>query len=161
MSFGSRTFREVLAKFATGVCVVTSSPQGFKPFGITVNSFAPVSLEPPLVLWSLQKSSNTLPAFSIATHYTVNVLDEEQRQLSKRFGRKSQHDILPGEYSVGVAGSPILEGALASFECEIVARHDAGDHIIYVGRVLDLRQANSGRPLLFYGGAYRELVDAN
>lgn len=160
MSFGSRKLRDALSKFATGVCVVTSSPEGFRPFGLTVNSFAPVSLDPPLVLWSLRKSSDTVAAFSAATHYTVNVLDEGQRQLSRKFCNRLQHELAPGEYFEGIAGSPVLNGTLASFECEIVARHNAGDHIIYVGRVIDLRQANSGKPLLFYGGAYQELIDA-
>jgi flavin reductase (DIM6/NTAB) family NADH-FMN oxidoreductase RutF len=119
-----------------------------------------VSLDPPLVLWSLRECSDTIAAFSAATHYTVNVLTQGQRQLSRKFGNRLQHELTPDEYFEGVAGSPVLNGALASFECEIVARHNAGDHIIYIGRVIDLRQANSGKPLLFYGGTYLELVDA-
>lgn len=157
MTFDSLQFRRALGRFATGVCVITANPPGFKPFGLTVNSFSSLSLTPPLVLWSLQKSSDTLEAFRVATRYAVNVLSSEQQALSSRFARKSEHELREGEYRDGEAGLPLLDGALASFECDIDARHDGGDHIILVGRVRALRLDSGGRPLLYYEGGYREL----
>ena len=157
MSFDKLPFRRALGRFATGVCVITANPPGFRPFGLTVNSFASLSLTPPLVLWSLQKNSDTAEAFRVATQYCVNVLAAEQQALSARFARKGAHELADGEWASGSAGLPVLAGSLASFECDIEARHDGGDHIILVGRVLALRSAANGRPVLFYEGGYREL----
>jgi flavin reductase (DIM6/NTAB) family NADH-FMN oxidoreductase RutF len=157
MSFDHLQFRRALGRFPTGVCVITAEAPGHRPFGLTVNSFASLSLAPPLVLWSLQKSSDTMDAFRIATHYCVNVLSHEQQPLSTRFARKAEHALHEGEYHRGSTGLPVLQGALASFECAIDARHDGGDHIILVGRVLALEASAGGRALVFYDGGYREL----
>jgi flavin reductase (DIM6/NTAB) family NADH-FMN oxidoreductase RutF len=155
--FDNLQFRQALGRFATGVCVITANPPGFGPFGLTVNSFASLSLAPPLVLWSLQKTSETMDAFHAATHYCVNVLEAGQQALSTRFARKSEHAMQEGEYVLGNTGLPVLPGTLAALECAIDARHDGGDHIILVGLVRELRVAPGGRPLLFYEGGYREV----
>ena len=158
MSFDSQQFRRALGRFATGVSVITANPPGYAPFGVTVNSFSSLSLTPPLVLWSLQKNSDTMDAFAIANGYCVNVLAEDQQELSGRFARKGNHDLAEAEFTVGESGLPVLNGVLASFECEIDARHDGGDHIILIGRVVAMRAGEPGRPLLYFDGGYRQLA---
>jgi flavin reductase (DIM6/NTAB) family NADH-FMN oxidoreductase RutF len=158
MSFDSLQFRSALGRFATGVCVITANPAGHAPFGLTVNSFSSLSLTPPLVLWSLQKSSDTMDAFRIATQYCVNILSQEQRGLSGRFAKKGEHALRPDEYTIGETGLPVLKHCLATFECDVDARHDGGDHIILVGKVRGMSVVAGGRPLVFYEGGYRELV---
>ncbi len=157
MSFDSQQFRRALGRFATGVCVITANPPGYAPFGVTVNSFSSLSLTPPLVLWSLQKNSDTMDAFAASTHYCVNILAESQQSLSGRFARKGEHGLDASDYRIGDAGLPVLEGALASFECEIDARHDGGDHIILVGKVMAMHAGEPGRPLLYFDGGYRQI----
>lgn len=157
MSFDSLQLRAALGRFATGVCVITAHTRSGAPFGVTVNSFSSLSLTPPLVLWSLQKNSDTLDDFRAATHYCANVLALEQRALSGQFARKGDHALEPGMFTIGRTGLPVLTGALASFECEIDARHDGGDHVILVGRVLELHARAGGKALVFYEGGYGEL----
>lgn len=157
MSFDNLQFRNALGRFATGVCVITANPEGHAPFGLTVNSFASLSLTPPLVLWSLQKTSDTVDAFRAARRYCVNVLSKEQQAMSVRFARKGEHALHAEQYFEGATGLPVLHGCLAAFECDIEARHDGGDHIILIGRVLELQARPSGRGLLFYEGGYREI----
>lgn len=158
MSFDPREFRNALGRFATGVCVITANPEGEKPFGMTVNSFASVSLEPPLVLWSLQKNSECAPAFEKATQFTVNILAADQQSVSNQYAKKGAHDLLEGSYRQGRSGCVVLKDVMTSFECDIDARHDGGDHIILVGRVLELNNHPAERePLLFFSGKYREL----
>jgi len=157
MSFDSLQFRNALGRFATGVCVITANPPGHTPFGLTVNSFSSLSLTPPLVLWSLQKTSDTMDAFAAATHYCVNILAQDQRALSGRFAKKGEHALAEDDAIAGPSGLPVLKGCLASFECEIDARHDGGDHIILVGRVLEMQVSEGGRPLVYFEGGYREI----
>jgi flavin reductase (DIM6/NTAB) family NADH-FMN oxidoreductase RutF len=157
MSFESRDFRDALGRFATGVCVVATGSGDRGPMGMTINSFAAVSLQPPLVLWSLQYSSDCFDTLSTATHYTINVLAREQLGLSQRYARTGEHDLLPEHYRLGTNGAPILRGVLASFECEAWQRLDAGDHQVILGRVTAMEKGGQGEPLLFYNGAYREL----
>lgn len=157
MSFDSLQFRRALGRFATGVCVITANPPGHRPFGLTVNSFASLSLTPPLVLWSLQKTSDTMDAFTAATQYCVNVLAEDQQALSGRFAKKGEHDLQDGDYLTGETGLPVLKGALVSFECAIDARHDGGDHVILVGEVRAMTAGEPGRPLLYFDGGYRQI----
>ena len=135
MGFDSLQFRQALGRFATGVCVITANPPGHAPFGLTVNSFASLSLAPPLVLWSLQKDSDTAEAFRAARSYCVNILAQGQRARAERFARKGAHALQPGEYTPGSGGLPLLADVLATLACDIEARHDGGDHTILVGRV--------------------------
>jgi len=158
MSFDSLQFRNALGRFATGVCVITANPEGHVPFGMTVNSFSSLSLTPPLVLWSLQKNSDTMDAFRVAKQYCVNILAQEQKALSGRFARKGDHALGEGDYTIGASGLPVLRHSLASFECDMDARHDGGDHIILIGRVTHMSVNSGGRPLVFYEGGYREIV---
>jgi flavin reductase (DIM6/NTAB) family NADH-FMN oxidoreductase RutF len=149
--FSQRELRDALGRFATGVTVVTTmTPRG--PLGITANSFASVSLVPPLVLWSPARKSRRFPAFEAASHFAIHVLSADQRGLAEHFA-------LPGEgfaevdFTAGLGGAPLLEGCAARFECRHAAGHDAGDHLIVVGEVLRLEQADLP-PLLYHRGAY-------
>lgn len=153
----TRKFRDALGWFTTGVAVVTTCSGGRPPIGVTINSFSSVSLDPPLVLWCLDKKSDTLPMFEEATHFTVNVLREEHQNVSSRLARKGDHSLADVELIEMESGCPSLKEALAHFECEIEARHDAGDHVIMVGRVLKFDAADEGRPLLYHRGGYQML----
>lgn len=158
MSFESREFRDALGKFATGVCVITANPEGHAPFGMTVNSFAAVSLDPALVLWSIQKDSECFPAFETATQYSVNILGQDQQALSNAYAKKGDHALADGEFRQGSSGCVVLNDAMTSFECEIEARIDGGDHVILLGRVTEMtNHPAKAEPLVFFGGKYREL----
>ena len=152
----SRSFRQCLGKFATGVTVVTCCDRNGRPCGITANSFSSVSLEPPLVLWNIAKVSNSLDAYLQAGHFAINVLSDQQQDVSSHFAR-SDHTLFDGmEHSTSQDGVPILPGTVATFECRTHEVHDCGDHYIIVGEVTAY-SAQDGDPLLFYGGRYRTL----
>jgi flavin reductase (DIM6/NTAB) family NADH-FMN oxidoreductase RutF len=154
-----REFRDALGWFATGVTVITTrSPEG-DLVGFTANSFSSVSLDPPLVLFSLNRQAGCLSIFEGCAHFAVNILAEHQAALSSRFATAS-HDKWQGvAIETWEGGCPILADALANFECAVHAVHDGGDHRIFVGRVLRMRSSGTGKPLLFSRGAYRLLGD--
>lgn len=158
MKIDSRELRDALGRFATGVCVITTVSRDGKPLGLTANSFASVSLDPPLVLWSLQNNSEVYDIYSAPEYYAINVLGAEHEALSNRYAKKGDHLMDPDHFSTGVFGSPLVHDALVSFECELHAAHQGGDHLIIVGRVLDMQSRTGGDPLLFFGGAYRALA---
>lgn len=158
MDFDSREFRSALGCFATGIAVITAQPDDGHPVGVTVNSFSSVSLHPPLILYCLGKASQSFEALAIAPCFAVNVLAEDQKELSVRFSRSALQDRFSGlSLTTGVTGAPILGGCLATLDCTREAVHDAGDHIVVVGRVRGLT-SRDGRPLLYYRGAYAELA---
>ena len=163
MDFNNREFRDALGRFATGVCIVAANPEGREPFGLTVNSFAAVSLEPPLILWSLQKDSELFEALSAAERFSVNFLRAGQEALSARYASKGSHRLSPEDFEIGATGVPVLPQSLASLECDSEARYPGGDHVIFVGRVRALQHRGGGQggredqPLLFYAGAYTSL----
>lgn len=157
----ARKFRNALGWFATGVAVITTCEAGQAPIGMTVNSFSSVSLDPPLVLWSLDKKSDTVPIFEKVNHFTVNILSQDHKEISNRLSKKGQHGLEGMVTSVGTNGCPALEKALAHFECDVYARHEAGDHIIMIGRVTHFEFAEDGRPLLFHRGSYQGLAEGN
>lgn len=159
MSPNSRAFRDALGHFATGVAVVTARNAEGEALGLTINSFASVSLDPPLVLWSLDKASDRFRIFMHVKHYAVNVLGGDSRALSQRLARKGESGLQGEVLREGVHGTPILEHAIAHFECQVEARHEGGDHVIFVGRVLDFGHAGHGHPLVYYRGGYRELTE--
>jgi flavin reductase (DIM6/NTAB) family NADH-FMN oxidoreductase RutF len=158
MEIDSRELRNALGRFATGVCIIsTVTPEG-EPLGLTANSFASVSLDPPLVLWSLQNNSEVFNAFSTPRYFAINVLAKEHQEHSGRYAKKGDHRMDPGHFNPGKFGAPIVRDALASFECELHATHDGGDHLIIVGRVRDMQTLAEGEPLLFFSGSYRHLA---
>ena len=160
-AFDPREFRNALGCFATGIAVITARDAHGGLAGLTVNSFASVSLDPPLVLWSLSLYSPSLARFQNCSHYAINVLAADQMDLSQRFSRPS--DDLPGGKFAGLAfdcgrgGAPLLNDCCAWFECRNETRHPGGDHLIFVGLVEDFRRSERP-PLLFHGGRYRTLA---
>ena len=152
-SFDSRQLRNVLGTFTTGVTIVTTRDAHGVPHGVTANSFSSVSLEPPLVLWSQALTSRSLPAFRDSEYFAVNVLAEDQIEVSKHFAKPQDDKFAGVSYTEGLGGVPVLEGTVAHFECVKVAEYPAGDHVIYLGRVE--RVGHSGRlPLAFSHGRY-------
>ncbi|GAB3626604.1 nitrilotriacetate monooxygenase [Pandoraea terrae] len=151
----ARRFRRALAMFATGVAVITAPRATGSPIGITVASFNSVSLDPPLILFSVDRRCLSLDDLCAAPRFTVNVLDEAQRDVSNRFAtaRGSKWDGLP----LDAEDVCRLPGTLAAFECAPYARHDGGDHVIFLGRVVRHDARHDGRPLIFFGGQYRSL----
>ena len=149
--------RDCLGRFATGVTVVTCRDSEGSAYGITANSFSSVSLEPPRILWNIAKVSQSLDAYLAATHFGVNILRRDQRELSVHFAQ-SQHDLYDGiAYSSSPNGAPRLDGVLAFLECATAQIHDCGDHYIIIGDVLTF-DAQAGDPLIFFAGDYRDLV---
>ena len=157
MPHDSRAFRNALGHFATGVCVVTTQGPDGDAVGVTVNSFASVSLDPPLVLWSLDRNSDRFAVFMAMDHFCINVLDAKAQHLSHRLSRKGERSIAAEPCAKGTTQLPILKDALAHFECHVEARYEGGDHVIFVGRVLSFDHKNDGDPLLYYRGRYRAL----
>jgi len=157
MTFDSRTFRNAIGRFTTGVAVATCRQADGSRVGLTVNSFNSVSLDPPLVLFSIDRKARSCPQFVEAGHFAVNILRADQAWLSKAFASAD----LPRWEGLALAtlatGAPVLAEALATFDCRTVAAHDGGDHVIFVGQVLELRAAE-GDPLLYFRGAYRALA---
>jgi 3-hydroxy-9,10-secoandrosta-1,3,5(10)-triene-9,17-dione monooxygenase reductase component len=152
-SIDEARFRQVLGRFATGVTVVTGLAGG-DPVGLAVNSFTSVSLEPALVAFCVAKSSRTWPKLRSAGTFCVNILAEDQEALSRAFAGRPPDRFLGVGWRPGRSGAPILADVLAFIECTIEAEHDAGDHVIVVGRVQDLDVGHEGRPLVFYRGGY-------
>ena len=148
--------RAALGRFTTGVTIVTCLDAEGAPVGLTANSFSSLSLDPPLVLWSLRRQSMSLAAFQQASHFTVNVLAEEQVELSRRFASSAADKFSQGLWSGGVGGAPVLAGCAAVFECAQHAQHEAGDHLLFLGRVLRAAEAPLP-PLVYQGGHYRLL----
>jgi 3-hydroxy-9,10-secoandrosta-1,3,5(10)-triene-9,17-dione monooxygenase reductase component len=149
----ARQFRDALGAFATGVTIVTTRDATGRDVGLTANSFNSVSLEPPMVLWSLAKSARSLPAFLAASHFAVHVLAVDQEELSARFAARGVDKFAGLDLERGAAGVPLLRGCSARFQCRAAFQHDGGDHVIFVGAVESFDQ--SGRtPLIFHGGRY-------
>jgi flavin reductase (DIM6/NTAB) family NADH-FMN oxidoreductase RutF len=152
-AFEQRDLRSALATFATGVTIVTTRAPDGTLYGLTANSFSSVSLEPPLVLWSLSRFAPSLAAFQQAAHFGVNVLGMEHRDLSVRFARPQPDKFAGVEHTIGAFGVPLIAGAVAQFECRVTARYYGGDHEIFLGAVE--RYAYERKPtLLFCHGAY-------
>ena len=147
----AREYRNALGHFGTGVTVITASVDG-TPIGMTVNSFASVSLDPALVLWSLSKTSGRFEAFQNAEHYSIHVMHEHQDALALEFA-KNANAFETCDWRFQDNGVPVLTSALTRFDCTQQAVHDAGDHIIIVGKVNGV-VANEGAPLLFTKGKF-------
>jgi len=152
----SAALRSALGRFATGVTLATCCDAAGASVGLTVNSFGALSLEPPLVQWSLRCESPSLAAFEAAEHFAINVLSEAHLELSRRFaaphGKRFEH----GRWHPGRHGCPVLAGALAVFECRRHSAERYGDHMLFIGEVVH-HSAHSGPPLLFHASRYRRI----
>jgi flavin reductase (DIM6/NTAB) family NADH-FMN oxidoreductase RutF len=153
----SEEFRRACGRFATGVAIASvTDPQG-TPHGLTVTSFTSVSLDPPLILICLGHEASSIDVFRTASHFAINILGENQRDLSTRFARKG-HDRFHGlEWRRGEYGAPLLEGVLAEIECALHRLVPAGDHDILIGEMLRAR-VHHGEPLVHYAGRYGRLA---
>jgi len=158
MSIDGRELRNALGRFATGVCLITLETSDGDALALTANSFSSVSLDPPLVLWNLQNNSDVFEHYARGQYFAINILAGDQQSLSDTYARKGEHILEADHFRRGVQGSPVINGALVTFECELEATHEGGDHLIIVGRVLEMTAADGGDPLLFFGGAYRALA---
>lgn len=153
-----RDFRDALGSFATGVTVLTALSEDGQAMGVTISSFNSVSLDPPLIIWSLSAHSPRLEAFRRATHYAVNVLTANQQDLSDCFASPDNSNRFDGvATSRGIAGIPLIEGCSAWFECVNEVQHPGGDHIVFLGRVQRFARGEASEPLIFHGGCYRQL----
>jgi 3-hydroxy-9,10-secoandrosta-1,3,5(10)-triene-9,17-dione monooxygenase reductase component len=164
-SISKDALKDAFSRWATGVTIVTAR-SGDRILGMTVSAFTEVSLEPPLVLVCADKTSNTHPLIAESQAFAVHILRRGQEKLSNLFAsKKDEHRRFDGlEHKSGATGAPLLPGTLATFDCRVRNAHDAGDHIIYVGEVVDLRlgeldDSASGGPLMFYGREYRSLTE--
>ncbi len=151
-----RQLRNALGRFTTGVTIVTCCDAQGQFVGLTANSFNSLSLDPPLVLWSLRTASPSLAFFQAAPRFAVNVLAESQVELSRRFASRLDNRFAEGAWAVGEHGAPLLAGCTAVFECESVSHQALGDHHLFIGRVLACTEAPVP-PLLFQAGHYRLL----
>lgn len=156
---GGRALRRALGQYATGVAVVTAHPPGGRPVGMTINSFTSVSLRPPLVLWCIANAAPSRPAFATASHVAVHILAAGQQQLASRFAGRPlrRYDKFEGlAVGAGLGGAPLLDGAVARFQCRTIRLVDTGDHSIVVGEV-GLFETFGGEPLVFHAGQYQAL----
>ena len=151
--FDQQDFRRALGQFATGVTVVTTRAKDGRPVGLTVNSFSSLSLEPPLVLWSLARNAHCREDFTHTSHFGVNVLAANQHHLSQQFAQTIPDKFAGVDCTDGTAGVPLLKGAVAHFLCRNVKQYDGGDHVIFIGEVEDYKRF-AGEPLVFCAGRY-------
>lgn len=149
-------FRAALSAFATGVTIVTTSGGPGVDIGLTANSFNSVSLDPPMILWSLGKSSLSLTAFREAGYFAVHILGEDQEEISGRFARRGEDKFGGLALERGPSGIPMLQNYAARFVCRTAYQYEGGDHIIFVGEVVDFDQRERA-PLVFHGGRYGQL----
>ena len=148
-----RAFRDALGAFATGVTIATTLDADGAPVGVTASSFNSVSVDPPLVLWSLARSARSLDAFCSSGHFAVHVLAAGQERLSNRFASQGDDKFAGLEWQPGTLGSPVLEDYAARFECRTRHLYEGGDHVILVGEVVEYL-SHDVEPLLFHAGRY-------
>ncbi|OUM00807.1 flavin reductase [Variovorax sp. JS1663] len=154
-------FRQLLGCFPTGVAVITTRTPDGKPAGLTCNSFSSVSLEPPLVLFSLRHASRLLDTFQQADRFAINILSDRQDALSGRFASSRIEDKFEGiDWHPGLLDMPLIDECLASFECSVFARHEAGDHTVFIGEVRHMGAGAADQALVFYKGAYMMLAES-
>lgn len=154
-----RALRNAFGRFATGVTVITTADGSGAPVGLTVNSFSSLSLDPPLVLWSIDKSSSCRAVFEQAEGFVIHVLADGQEDLSRHFASAAGDRFASLDYGVNNRGYPLLEDSCARFQCRTAAVHEGGDHLILVGEVEAFDQSNRP-PLLFWGGRYHHVASS-
>jgi flavin-dependent trigonelline monooxygenase, reductase component len=153
MPFDQKEYRSALASFATGVTVVTTTDETGAGHGLTVNSFTSVSLDPPLVLWCLGNKSDSYELFSKTDHYAVNILAAGETDFAMRFAGKGDQQLAAGEFEILKTGAPALPQAIATFDCKVVQRVEAGDHLILIGQTQGfVTRPDSG--MTYFRGAF-------
>jgi flavin reductase (DIM6/NTAB) family NADH-FMN oxidoreductase RutF len=155
-TFDTAHFRQALGQFATGVTIITTRLADGTFRGLTASSFNSVSLDPPLVLWSLSNGANSMPIFTGNSHYVINVLNAEQAHLAKRFATRGVDPWEGVEYELSRTGQPIIQGVSAWFECHNRSRYPEGDHVIFVGEV-EFCEFSPSPPLIFHSGQFAGL----
>jgi flavin reductase (DIM6/NTAB) family NADH-FMN oxidoreductase RutF len=159
-SIDPRDFRNALGTYATGVTIITAIAADGRPYGLTCNSFASVSLNPPLVLWSLGMYSQGLPIFQNASHFAVNVLGVSQQALAAQFASASANKFTDVSWIPGLGRAPLIAGSVACFQCRAANRYYGGDHVIFLGAV-EAYTYNKKEPLLFARGGYGRFLGAD
>lgn len=154
-----RPLKKAFGRFATGVALAGCEGVDGAPLLITINSFTSVSLQPPLVLWCLERKASSFPAFMAAPGYSISVLHEGQADVSERFAHHSTRPLEPEDYEVWETGAPIFADRLAGFDCRIIDRHFAGDHVILIAEVVKF-DARPGAPLLYFASHYAKGPEA-
>ncbi len=155
--FNAHDLRNALGNFATGIAIVTTCDADGGPVGCTINSFASVSLEPPLVSFCLDRKAGVLAAFQTHTHFALHFLAADQEDLSRRFAKAGEDRFGNLQPILGVGDVPVLPGCLAHFECRVFNRIDAGDHVLILGQVEKLSAGADSPPLLYFRGRYARL----
>lgn len=156
-AFDPRALRDAFGCFATGVTIVTTSGPAGVDVGLTANSFSSVSLDPPMVLWSLARSAGSIDVFRGCSHFAVHILSAEQEAMSARFASKGVDRFAGLEIERGPAGIPLLPDCMARFACKLAYQYEGGDHVIFVGEIVDFDHS-ARRPLVFHGGRYGMLL---
>lgn len=152
-TFDARHFRDALSQFATGVTIITTRLEDGTFLGLTASSFNSVSLNPPLVLWSLAQGASSLPVFTGNSHYVINILAADQVALARQFAQPSRNRFEGVDFTLSPTGLPILSGVAAWFECHNRSRYPEGDHVIFVGEV-ECCDVYPQAPLVFHGGRF-------
>jgi flavin reductase (DIM6/NTAB) family NADH-FMN oxidoreductase RutF len=155
--FDAKEFRRIMGLFATGVTVITTRDRKGNFYGLTANAVTSLSLVPPLVLVCIDRKAETFAHFYDSKTFVVNILAEDQQQISTRFAKSGGDKFTGVPYRLGRLGTPILEGAIGCVECRIVETHEGGDHVIHLGEV-EHAESGGGRPLLFFQGQYRQIA---
>jgi len=158
MPIDKNELRRIMGHFATGVTVITTISQDGTPYGLTANALTSVSLEPPLLLISVDKKAESYPHFEQSKVFTINTLREDQEGVSRRFAVSGGNKSEAVAYRRGANEVPILEETLAHIECRLYATYDGGDHTLYLGEIVEA-ETREGRPLLFYRGGYRAFAE--
>lgn len=159
MTFNAKDFRNILGTFATGITVVTTRDTAGLPIGVTINSFASVSLDPPLVLFSLRKESPLCALFESSKNFNINILSHKQENISNLFAGPGENKFAQIDWRDGENNVPLIESCLSALECENHAIYDGGDHSIFIGKVTAMAQSKETSPLLYYQGKYCTVAD--
>ena len=153
-----RQLRNAFGQYPTGVTVITAAARDGRKIGLTANSFASLSLDPPLVLWSIGKTSPSCPDFVSAGHFAINVLAKDQVELSRHFSKASPDKYAGVACRESIGGTMVIEGCSAHFVCRNLAQHEGGDHLIFIGQI-EHYEADGHAPLVFHSGQYASVAD--
>lgn len=155
-TFDTKGFRKALGKFPTGVTIITTTSESGEPIGMTVSSFNSVSMDPPLILWSIDHKAHSLEFFENCEYFAVNILSNQQQNLSNLFASTGADKFKKTEFTQGAGNSPLLANCIAQLECRTWKTYEGGDHTIILGEVLEYHHDDTQSALVFYQGNYAE-----